>query len=206
MLEELKLLSSLPMMASGVRQFRPLELVRMATINGAHVLGLADETGSLEVGKRADLVMFSLENMLLPFAAETSGADVLAETIIDRMDGGRIADVMVDGEFRIRNHVPVGVDLGAIESDVRALIQRTSPQGIPQAPSLFHARAGGTIIAAADQSFLRERAGTDQRDSLPGAGMTANLSIIKSNPPGEKKPKLPELTKNVKRVFGEDDT
>jgi 5-methylthioadenosine/S-adenosylhomocysteine deaminase len=206
MLEELKFLSLLPLTASGVRQFRPLELVRMATINGAHALGLADETGSLEIGKRADLVMYSLDNMVMPFASETTGADVLAETIIDRMSAGRMTDVMIEGEFRVRNQVPVGVDLAAIETDVRALVQRASPRGIPQPPLFFHARTGEPLVPPAEQSFVREKAGPEQRDSAQTSGMKANLTIITSHPPGEKKDKRPELTKNVKRVFGEDDT
>ncbi len=37
--------------------FHPLEVLKAATINGAEVLGLANEIGSVEVGKRADLVI-----------------------------------------------------------------------------------------------------------------------------------------------------
>ncbi|MFP6682553.1 MAG: amidohydrolase family protein, partial [Gammaproteobacteria bacterium] len=35
------------------------EAVRIFTINGAYALGMEDEIGSLEVGKRADLVVLS---------------------------------------------------------------------------------------------------------------------------------------------------
>jgi predicted amidohydrolase YtcJ len=37
--------------------FHPLEVLRAATLHGAETLGLADEIGSVEVGKRADLLV-----------------------------------------------------------------------------------------------------------------------------------------------------
>jgi 5-methylthioadenosine/S-adenosylhomocysteine deaminase len=202
-LEEAKFLASLPQLAAGVRQFRPLELLRMATINGAHALGVGDEVGSLEAGKRADLIMFRLDNMLQPFAGETTGSDVLAETIIERMNAGRLSDVMIGGEFRVRGHAPVGIDLQRADSDLRTLIQRASPQGIPQAPSIFLARAGVPMMAPSDQTFTREKKGEDR--PAPAAPMAANLSVAFPPHEGSKKQSPPELKKDVKRVFGEDD-
>lgn len=37
--------------------FLPLEVISAATLNGAELLGLADDTGSVEVGKKADLII-----------------------------------------------------------------------------------------------------------------------------------------------------
>jgi len=37
--------------------FHPLEVLRAATIEGAHLLGVEADCGSLEVGKRADLLV-----------------------------------------------------------------------------------------------------------------------------------------------------
>ena len=37
----------------------PLDVLRIATINGATALGIDDETGTVEVGKRADLVVLT---------------------------------------------------------------------------------------------------------------------------------------------------
>jgi Amidohydrolase family len=37
--------------------FSPLEAIRIATLNGATFLGIADRTGSIAVGKEADLVI-----------------------------------------------------------------------------------------------------------------------------------------------------
>ncbi|MEM9014290.1 MAG: amidohydrolase family protein [Pseudomonadota bacterium] len=46
--------------------FHPLEVIRAATLDGARILGIADETGSIQVGKKADLVVVS-ENPLRNF-------------------------------------------------------------------------------------------------------------------------------------------
>ena len=37
--------------------FHPLEVVQAATLNGAQLLGIDDETGSIQIGKKADLVV-----------------------------------------------------------------------------------------------------------------------------------------------------
>ena len=37
--------------------FLPLEVLSAATLNGAELLGIADSTGSVEVGKKADLII-----------------------------------------------------------------------------------------------------------------------------------------------------
>ena len=43
--------------------FHPLEVIRAATLNGAEALGIGEETGSIEIGKSADLVILE-ENPL----------------------------------------------------------------------------------------------------------------------------------------------
>ena len=43
--------------------FHPLEVIRSATLNGAEALGVADQIGTIEVGKQADMILVS-ENPL----------------------------------------------------------------------------------------------------------------------------------------------
>ncbi|GAB3090921.1 amidohydrolase family protein [Aestuariicella hydrocarbonica] len=46
--------------------FHPLEVIQAATLNGAELLGIAEETGSIQIGKKADLVIVN-ENPLTNF-------------------------------------------------------------------------------------------------------------------------------------------
>jgi 5-methylthioadenosine/S-adenosylhomocysteine deaminase len=66
--------------------------LRMATIDGARALGLEDEIGSLEVGKRADLALVRLGALHL-----TPGADVIS-TLVYSGQVSDVASVFVDGE------------------------------------------------------------------------------------------------------------
>lgn len=73
------------------------QLLEMATINGAHVAGLEDRTGSLTPGKQADVVVLDATSLNMagfhdPVAAVTICADV-----------SNVEHVMVGGQFRKRD-------------------------------------------------------------------------------------------------------
>ncbi|HEU4946319.1 MAG TPA: amidohydrolase family protein [Kribbella sp.] len=75
------------------------ELLEMATINGAHVAGLEDRTGSLTPGKKADIVLIdaralNVAPVIDPVAAVTLCADV-----------SNVDTVMIDGVIRKQNGV-----------------------------------------------------------------------------------------------------
>jgi len=86
------------------------EALRMATIEGARALGWDDEIGSLEPGKRADLVLFDLDH------PEWIPYDDPLQTLVWSVSSASIAETWVDGQPLYRNGRVLTLD----ESDLRA--------------------------------------------------------------------------------------
>ncbi|EAP98063.1 putative N-ethylammeline chlorohydrolase [Janibacter sp. HTCC2649] len=80
------------------------QIVRAATIDGAHALGLDDLIGSLEVGKRADIVLLDLDQPHL-----TPVHDVPA-LLVHAAGRGDVTDVLVDGRIVVSEHRSTQVD------------------------------------------------------------------------------------------------
>ncbi|MBQ0852025.1 amidohydrolase family protein [Streptomyces sp. BH-SS-21] len=79
-------------------------MLEIATVNGAHVAGLEDRTGSLTPGKRADVVAIdatalNIAPLIDPVAAVTLSADVsnvetvIVDGVVHKRDGRLLADV-----------------------------------------------------------------------------------------------------------------
>jgi len=69
----------------------------MATINGAKALMLEDKIGSLEVGKKADVILVDVEQPIISPNKE------LLNTLVMVGSGRDVTDVIVDGQVIIRN-------------------------------------------------------------------------------------------------------
>jgi 5-methylthioadenosine/S-adenosylhomocysteine deaminase len=86
----------------------PEEMLGLATRNGAAAMGLADELGSVSVGKRADLVLIDLRRPHLTPAMDPLG------TVVHCGHGRDVAHVIVEGEIVVRDGVPTKVDMATI--------------------------------------------------------------------------------------------
>ena len=87
--------------------------LRMATLDGARALGLSHKTGSLEIGKEADLCAVRLGDwMLQPCFDPISHLVYVA---------GRenVSDVWVAGRPRVADGIPVGLDSVALLGKVK---------------------------------------------------------------------------------------
>ena len=81
------------------------DALRMATIGAAEVVGMENYIGSLEIGKKADLIIMDLSSAHLQPIFD----DIVA-TIVYNANGTEIETVIVDGNFVVRNSNVVNID------------------------------------------------------------------------------------------------
>lgn len=78
--------------------------LELATIGGARALGLEADIGSVEEGKKADLVLFDTRR------AEWRTLFNPVNNLVYNADGRSVHTVIVDGQVRVENHQPLFVD------------------------------------------------------------------------------------------------
>jgi cytosine/adenosine deaminase-related metal-dependent hydrolase len=103
----------------GPASMSPLQVLEMATLGGARALGLEAEIGSIEVGKRADLAIVSLDGA----HAQPSSPDVAGQLVYS----GRSADVrhvLIDGQMVMSQRQLLTLDEEAVTAKARREAQR----------------------------------------------------------------------------------
>ena len=90
------------------------ETIEMATINGARALGLADVTGSLTPGKRADIILVRTDELNIAPLAN------IETTIVQSATPANVDTVMVGGRFLKRGGELVDADLAGARDRAEA--------------------------------------------------------------------------------------
>jgi len=80
----------------------------LATIGGAKALGLQNEIGSLEVGKKADIVLLNLEKVWNPVMHNAD--EQIYSTIVYSCRPENVDSVMIDGRWVMRKRELIGID------------------------------------------------------------------------------------------------
>ena len=89
--------------------------LELATIGGAKALGLDADIGSIEEGKKADLVLFDTRR------AEWRTLFNPVNNLVYNADGRSVHTVIVDGQVRIENYQPLFVDEWELVQKVQEL-------------------------------------------------------------------------------------
>ncbi len=118
----------------------PGKVLEMATIDAARAVGLADEIGSLEVGKKADLILVDMwKPHLLPVFMEV-------HRVVYEATGQDVDTVIVDGNILMEGRHVLSVDEDAVltfaQREAEKVVEVAGVQPFMQMPERFwgHAR------------------------------------------------------------------
>ena len=105
MFTEMRTAALLQKVLHGPEALTAQRTLRMATIDGARALGLEDEIGSLEAGKRADILILNLDCLhSAPRPAEIVSAIVYSSQATD------VQSVIIDGQLILQDRKLLTID------------------------------------------------------------------------------------------------
>lgn len=126
MFTEMRTAALLQKVQHGPRALPALRALRMATIDGARALGLQDQVGSIEIGKRADLQLLNLNCL------HTTPQPDVVSTIVYAAEASDVETVIIDGRVVLRDRTFTMLDEKLIcaeaNQQARILTQSLSQQ------------------------------------------------------------------------------
>lgn len=122
MFQEMRLASLLQKALHGPEAMPAATVLEMGTLGGARSLGLDREIGSLEVGKRADIILVNLENL-----HSTPHADPVS-TLVHSARSADVETCLVDGRILMKDKELLTMDRERILRESQKQFQRLAAQ------------------------------------------------------------------------------
>jgi len=93
----------------------PYTILEMATVNGAGLYGMGNEVGSIEPGKKADIILIKPSVLPTPLNASS-----VIGHLINTVDGDDVETVLVEGKSIVKNKKLVTFDEDKAQSMAQA--------------------------------------------------------------------------------------
>jgi 5-methylthioadenosine/S-adenosylhomocysteine deaminase len=123
MFTEMRTAALLQKAMHGSEALPAAQVLRMATMDGARALGLDDEIGSLEVGKKADVVIVDLDNL-----HSSPHRDDTVSTLVYSAQASDVRTSIIDGRVVMRDRELLTLNESALiqeaNHEARSLAQR----------------------------------------------------------------------------------
>jgi 5-methylthioadenosine/S-adenosylhomocysteine deaminase len=124
--QEMRLAALIHKPRFGPRAMPGRTVLEMATLGGARALGIADDVGSIEVGKLADVVVLAHRQV----RSAPESADPISEVVYSRASAD-VRTVLVGGRIVVRDGVLVTADQEEIAEDAQRERRAIEARAIP---------------------------------------------------------------------------
>jgi cytosine/adenosine deaminase-related metal-dependent hydrolase len=137
MFVEMRLAALLHKPRVGPRGMPAERVLEMATLGGARALGLEDELGSLEEGKRADVTVVDLSGL---HSLPSDPADVLSP-LVYAAQSSDVVHVVIDGRLVLKDRTLLTLDAASVAANARHHSARLTARARPPSRARSAARA-----------------------------------------------------------------
>jgi 5-methylthioadenosine/S-adenosylhomocysteine deaminase len=180
MFEETRLAALLAKGATGDPTAVPArQALAMATRIGARALHIGDVTGSLEAGKRADLIVVDLQGA----HAEprfSRDPDAVYSQIVYAAKSTDVADVMVNGRWLMRDRRLLTIDEAEVSAAVRDVAKRIDAFLIAREQSVLQKLIAIGGVAEQESFEVQVKARVASADSVLQALASDDITIIRA--------------------------
>lgn len=110
---EMKGMVLLHSITSGIRTLSSKSVLDMATIKGAKVFGLDGEIGSLEMGKKADIILIDTNQPHLS-PIRLKNRENVSSVIVYCVTGRDVTDVIIEGKHLVQDRKLITIDVNDV--------------------------------------------------------------------------------------------
>lgn len=115
---EMKGMSLLHTIHSGIRSLKTTDILDMATINGAKAFGLEAEFGTIEEGKSADFILVRTDSPHMR-PLRMGLCENVTSSLVFSANGNDVSDVFVNGKHVVENGAIMTANVSKIMEDVQ---------------------------------------------------------------------------------------
>lgn len=120
---EMKCMSIIHNLRTGVRTFTPEDILDMATINGARLFHMEQELGTLEEGKLADLILLDVTSPHMN-PLRIGKRDNVSSTVVYCATGSDVTDVIINGVETVRERRLLTKEISKLQERVQEIAER----------------------------------------------------------------------------------
>ena len=201
---------------NGTEALDPQTIFAAHTINAARALGLQDETGSLEPGKRADITFLDVSDLRLQLSFLRGNRSTMLSNMIAQATTQMVSDVMINGEFFLRKRQVMTYAEEDLKKEHREILERfaaltgvpqnetgirTTPEESQQVTPILPLTPAHAAVPQLSEDMINEP--FDEGFRIVGANEPPPSPS--QRPEQEEKESESELPKTVRRIFGDDD-
>lgn len=120
---EMKCMSVIHNLQSGVRTFTPEAILDMATVNGAKLFNMEQEMGTIEEGKLADIILLDCTSPHMNPLRTGKNSNV-SSAVVYCATGADVTDVIINGKEIVRDRELLTINIYKIQEKIQEIAER----------------------------------------------------------------------------------